>query len=168
MSMTKFLFVKNMLQFVIIVCAFLAVILLWSWLVLVDQFEDLSKSAMLLSRGFSSQNQEVRKINKIISATERSIAGFDLITPRILELIEKLPANIKLKSIDFDRCKNDLLLIGTAINRDALLQYEEDLRQITWVKNVDSPASQLLLKENINFELQITTINLANLPSCKK
>lgn len=167
-SMTKFLFVKNMLEFVIIITSLLAVILLWSWLVLVDEFQDLSESALLLSRGFSSQNKEIREVNKSIKMLDLSSKGYLAMTPKILELFQNLPPNIKLKSVDLVRCANDLLLIGTATTRQALLDYKKTLENMSWIVSLDSPTSQLLQKENVDFEIEAKLTDFNLLPSCAK
>ena len=47
-----------------------------------------------------------------------------------------------------------LVITGTALTRSALLRYQDTLNGISWITQVETPASQLFQKENINFEFR--------------
>ncbi len=152
----RFLFIKNMLEVSLFVAAIVATALLLSWLVLQDDFNNLSGSSILINQGFSGYNQEIRKINQ----TNRNIvlAGQDFqpITAKLLELTNTMPVGIKLSSLNLERTELKLVLSGAAKTRDNLLDYQEKIKKISWVEKIDTQASQLFQKENINFEFTIT------------
>ena len=53
-----------------------------------------------------------------------------------------------------DRRTQTLVLSGTALTRSALLHYQDVLNGISWITQVETPASQLFQKDNINFEFR--------------
>lgn len=164
-SMLQFLFVKNLLEITIIVGAIISIILLWSWLMLLEEFQNLSINAVQVSRGYSSRNQEIRQLNKIIINLERSGAGFTLVSDNILDIARILPPDIKLRSLNLSRRANRIDIYGTANTRPSLLAFEEALRKLGWINEIHAPASRLLEKENINFELQLKVKGWPALPS---
>ncbi len=152
----RFLFTKNMLEISLFVVAIIATSLLLSWIVLQDDFNNLSGSSILINQGFSSYNQEVRKINEINRSVVMAGKQFSSITAKLLELSRAIPAEIKLSSLNIDQPNLKLILSGTAKNRNNLLNFQEKIKEISWVEKIDTPASQLFQKENINFEFTIT------------
>lgn len=158
----RFVFVRDILEIVILAYTLLAIILVWSWVVLQEDYNSLSESAMLVNREYSRQNQDIRKINTAIKSVNNASINYLPLSPKIDEIITKLPNNIKLSAINLDRKTNSFTLSGTALTRTDLINYQQDLRQITWLEKTDTPTSQLFQKENINFEIKG---KLKNLPS---
>ncbi|MFA6424283.1 MAG: hypothetical protein WCV83_03155 [Candidatus Magasanikbacteria bacterium] len=159
-KLIKFIFFKEMIEIVLLVAAFLSVILLWSWMTLQTQFNDLSQSAMLVNKEYSSYNQEIRKLNATIKQFVSANKGYAPLTPKLLELIQKLPNNIKISSLLIDRKTNIVTISGTAQTRDALLAYQASLKDYSWIDLVQTPTSQLFQKDNVSFEIKATTKNL--------
>lgn len=164
-AMLKFLFIKGMLEMIILVGAIVATILLWSWLVLLEEYNNLSVSAVQISRGSSSRNQEIRQLNKSIFDLERSGAGFTIVSIKITDIANILPPNVTLRTFNLNRRANQIELWGTADSRPSLLAFEDSLRKISWVEEIQAPASRLLQKENINFELRIKVKGWPALPA---
>jgi len=152
----RFLFIKNMLEMSLFVIAIIATSLLLSWIVLQDDFNNLSSSSILVNQGMTGYNQEVRKINQINRAVVLAGEHFNSVTTELLELVNAVPTGIKLSSLNLDRPSFKLILSGTAKDRNDLLNYQEKIKEISWVEKIDTPASQLFQKENINFEFTIT------------
>ena len=65
-----------------------------------------------------------------------------------------LPNDIKINSLKIDRPAQTLTIAGTALTRSALLNYQEKLNGASWITQVETPASQLFQKDNINFEFR--------------
>lgn len=151
----RFIFIKNMLEISLFVAAILAIALLLSWKILQDDFNNLAGSAILVNQEFSSYNQEIRKINQINRNIVSAGKTFQPITAELVELAEITPPGVKLSSLNLDKPNLKLILSGMAKNRDDLLNYQEQIKKILWVDEIETPSSQLFQKENINFEFSI-------------
>ncbi len=153
--LVRFIFVKNMLEIVLITAAVLGISLVWSWLTLQEDFNSLSESAIVVNQEFTAHNQEVRETNRKLERFNEAGKGFKRIVPELLVLSSNLPQNITLNSLAVNRSDSTLSLSGTATTRQALLDYQDKLKEISWLENVSSPISRLLQKENIPFEFKI-------------
>ena len=158
--LTKFIFVRDILEIVLLVYAVLAIILVWSWMVLQEDFNNLAESSVLVNREYSKYNQEIKQVNTTIRGFNQSSKYYLPITPKLSEIVGSLPKDIKLGSLEFDRTQNKITLSGVALTRDALLNYQTILKQISWLENVETPTSQLFQKENISFEVKANTKGL--------
>ncbi|HLC70245.1 MAG TPA: PilN domain-containing protein [Patescibacteria group bacterium] len=154
-NLVRFIFVKNMLEIVLITAAVLAISLIWSWLTLQEDFNSLSESAIVVSQEFTTQNQEVRDANRRLENFNNAGQGFKRMLPELLTVADNLPKDITLNSLNINRADSSLSISGSALTRQALLDYQEKLKEITWLENVSSPISRLLQKENIPFEFKI-------------
>ncbi len=159
-KLIKFLFFKEILEVILLVCAFLSMTLLWGWIILQDHFTDLSQSALSVNKEFSKYNQEVRKINSTIKTLNASSLGFSPLTPKILEFTNKLPDDIKLSSLDFSRETGTFSISGVAKTRDGLLKFQTLLQSLDWLEQVQSPTSQLFQKQDISFDIKAKTKNI--------
>jgi len=158
----KFIFVRDILEIVLLIYTLLAIVLLWSWLILQEDFNNLAESASLVNREYSRYNQEIREINRTIKNFNQISQYYLPISPQLSELITSLPIDIKINYLEINRSQNKIILSGTALTRSALLQYQEELKKINWLTNIEVPTSQLFQKENINFEVKAQLKNLTN------
>ncbi|TAN34166.1 hypothetical protein EPN28_00285 [Patescibacteria group bacterium] len=159
----RFIFTKDILEITLFVCAVIALSLIWSWVVLQESFTQLALSAAAVDREFASYNQETKKLNKTIKGLTMASKGYTPALPKIMELINSLPGDIKLNYLRLDRKSAALNLSGTAKSRAALLNYQKILSSVPWVERIDIPVSQLFQKENINFEIK-AGLKLPKLP----
>ncbi|MCX6779624.1 MAG: hypothetical protein NT034_00365 [Candidatus Magasanikbacteria bacterium] len=159
-KLIKFLFCKEILEVILLVCAFLSMTLLWGWIILEDHFSALSQSALSVNREFSHYNQEVRKINFAIKTLNIESAGFTPLTPKVLDIINKLPSDIKLNSLDINRSSGTFQISGIAKTRDALLNLQSLLEKIDWLDHLESPTSQLFQKQDISFDIKAKIKNI--------
>ena len=151
-STINFLFIKNIIELFLIVVAIMTAILVWGWVFLQNDFANLSRTATLINRENYSYNQDTKTINELIKNLNLSSKKFLPLSPKLTDLIATLPSDIKLNSLQMDTQAQTINLTGTAVSRDALLNYQEVLNTIPWLSNVQTPASQLFQKENIKFE----------------
>ena len=159
-KLIRFIFFKEILEVVLLVAAFLAMTMLWGWILLQEQFNYLSQSALLVNKEFSRYNQEVRKINFTIKALNASSQKFSPLTPRLKELIDTTPSDIKISSLNINREVGTFQISGTAQTRDSLLNFQNILKNYDWLDNLETPTSQLFQKDNINFEIKGKTKNI--------
>ena len=158
--LTKFIFVRDILEIVLLVYAILAIVLVWSWMVLQEDFNNLAESSVLVNREYSKYNQEIKQVNTTIRNFNQASKYYLPISPKLSEIINFLPKEIKLSSLEFDRTQNKITLSGVALTRDALLQYQTILKSTPWLENIETPTSQLFQKENISFEVKANTKGL--------
>ena len=80
-KLIKFIFIKNILETALIIFALLATALLWSWLLLVDRYDSLSQTSLLVNRTYSAYNQEIRQINRLIKDVNSASASYVTLSP---------------------------------------------------------------------------------------
>jgi len=158
--LTKFIFVRDILEIVLLIYTMLAITLLWSWIVLQEDFNNLAESSTLVNREYSRYNQEIRDVNSLIRNLNKTSQIYLPLAPKLSEIIQGLPKDIKLNAINIDRNLNNVTFSGTALTRDALLEYQEQIKKIGWLEKFETPASQLFQKENINFEMRAKLKNV--------
>lgn len=164
-SMTRYLFIKEMLELVIFTLTLLAIMYLFAWWVVTEAMRDAVLSSLLINREPPQVNAEVREINKLSRDVITSGQDFYPLTPKILDVINHLPTDVKLVGISIDRKTNSVIISGTASTRAALLAYQESVGKVSWISGITIPTSQLFQKENINFEIHG---NLKGFPQMKK
>ena len=157
----NFLLIKDILELIILIASVLASALIWSWLFLEKDFADLAASAAAVNREYYTYNQDVKNINTLVKNINLANQNFVPITPKLKELISLLPNDIKLNSVQIDRRAQTLVINGVALTRSALLNYQGRLNEVSWITRVETPASQLFQKDNINFEFRAKLKNLA-------
>ena len=151
-NVVRFLFIKEMLEFTILTVSLLGMMYLFAWWVITQAMSDVVSSALLVNREAPPVNRDVSEMNRKTRNVYLSSQDFAQLTPKIIEFASILPGDIKLVGIDLDRKKNTIVISGTATTRDALLDFQRIVNEVPWIKGVTAPNSQLLQKENINFE----------------
>jgi hypothetical protein len=165
LNLARFLFLKEMLEFLIFTLAILAIMMLCGWYVLAGIFSDVTESALVVNRETPTINQDVRRLNYNTKNLVAAGKEFYPLTPRLLDIINSLPPTIKLNAISINRETNSITINGTAETRDDLLNYQTIIASIPWMNSASSPASQLFQKDNINFDLHATLVNFPPLKS---
>jgi len=161
----RFLFIKEMMEFVIFTVSILAMMYLFAWWVITQAMSDVVSSALLINREAPPINRDIAEMNNKTRNVYLSSQDFAQLTTKIVEFATALPGDIKIAGIDLDRKNNKVVISGTASTRDALLNFQRIVTEITWIQGVTAPNSQLFQKENINFEIRGT---LGGLPALKK
>jgi len=160
----NFLFAKDLLELIIFFSAIITTALIWSWIMAQDEFISVASSTALVEREYATYNQDIKNANRLIRNIGFADRGYMLLTPKITELMLNLPNNIRLNSLQFDRRAKTITISGTALTRNALLDYAAALRKIPWLGNIETPASELFQKENINFEFNTSINKFPELP----
>jgi len=159
-KLIRFIFFKEIIEVALLVSAFLAMMLLWGYMILQEHFNDLSTSALSVNREFSRYNQEVRKINLTIKSLNFSGKNFYPLTPQLNSFFSDLSKDIKINSFNLDRETGMIDIAGTAKTRQTLLNFQDQLSGYSYLEKVEAPISQLFQKENINFEIRAKTKNV--------
>lgn len=163
-GLIRYLFIKELLELVLLTSALVALAYLFGWMVLTSFLNDLSISTTLVNRDYSSYNQEIVKINALIKKISLASDGYATLLPHLADLAKNLPDDIKLDSVTLNRRGQKITLAGTAKTRDALLNYQAVIKGVNWIGNFEIPPSQLFQKDNIGFEI---SASLKNFPPLK-
>lgn len=147
---------KNVLTYAFFVLVVLVAFLLLVYNVLVEESQNLAERTAAVNRSYSTYSAQIAEINKKIQGLIFSGEKYRLLSPRFFEMMNGVPADIKLRSLEMDIAGDTLALFGTAQTRTGLLNYEQVLKDLSWVEKVDLPKSQLLQKENIGFQITLT------------
>ena len=123
-----------------------------SWFLVQEEFANLAESAVAVDREFRSQNMEIAKINKLSRDLNISSKNFEALTPKLLELINSLPNDIKLGSVNIDKNNKTLAVSGLAKTRESYAKYQDIFKNLSWITNLQVPATQLFVKDNIKFD----------------
>lgn len=162
-NLVHFIFIKELLEFVILTTTFLTIIHLLGLLVLSQTLTDLASSSLVVSREYNHVELEVRHINTVVRAITLSGQSHTQFTPKLLEFIAAVPRSITIQALNIDRTTNSLTVVGVATTREDLLDYQKILKSLSWANTVAAPISQLFQKENISFEIHGTLKNFAPL-----
>lgn len=155
LSLVKSLFIKENLEITTFTACLLGIIYLASWFFLTNFLLDLTKSTILVNRESTAHSQEIKNVNLRIQKLKQASQNYFSVLPKLLQIINDLPGNIKLRALYLDQLQNNLNLSGVALTRDNLLQYQKALSNLPWIASITTPPSQLFLKENVNFELTV-------------
>ena len=157
----NFLLIRDILELIIIVGSILATTLIWSWFFMEKDFANLVANATAVNHEYYAYNQDVKNVNNMIRDINLANQNFLPLAPKLKELINSLPNDIKINFLQIDRQTQTLAITGTALTRSALLHYQGILNEIPWITTVETPASQLFQKDNINFEFKTKLKNLS-------
>lgn len=119
-----------------------------------EQVSMLAKRSDEINKNYFFYNQEVVNINEQLTHINKAASNYSILTPYLHELINTLPGNIQLKNVILDaKMSTASAISGIATDRNALLNYKEILGRIDWITHFELPTSQLIQKENINFNI---------------
>lgn len=149
--LTIFLMIKNILLWLLAGTSLCGIILLFSYLMVINQFQILSESAVLVNREYANHNTEVRDLNKIILEFRKTQGDYKKSSPWLIAFIQNLPSDIKLNYLNIDYENKKIIFSGVAKTRSALINYQNKIRELDWIKKFEIPPQQLLQKEDIIF-----------------
>lgn len=154
-KMVSFQFIKNLLELILIIICLGGIVLLGGQWVLQDYFNQIAEQIISVSNRYAGTNQDIKKINSILSRVEKIQKEYQNLTLPLSELTKKIPRNIILTSLNFDDKNKKIILTGTAITRDDLLALKDQLNTLAWIKPMQIPPAQLTEKNNIQFSLTL-------------
>ena len=158
-SIINFLFIKHITELFLIVVAVMTATLIWGWIVLEQDFVNLARTATLIQKESYNYNQDAKSINELIRNVNLASKKFSPLIPKLTDLSNTLPKDIKMNAIQINNDSQSIVLTGIAVSRSALLNYQEVLKKIPWIVSVETPVSQLFQKQDVKFEFQIKTKN---------
>lgn len=147
--------IKNLLGILLIFAIFSAITLLAAKLVLANNFQTIIEQTTLIVKEYGGVNQRIKEINqkiKTINDTQEKFVAWSQILSKISNLI---PQNTTASVIILSRSNEDMILKGTAKTRNDLLLLKSNLESSEIFSSVKIPFSNLLIRENIDFEFEL-------------
>lgn len=96
--------------------------------------------------------ENIKNINSQLLAIDHIQKEYIPISPLLISLSQITSNNLQIKSFSFSKEKKSFQLKGWSKNRETLLKFKSDLEKIEFFKNMETPISNLLKQENIDFE----------------
>ena len=87
------------------------------------------------------------KLNYIDGVQKKYTKWSDLLA----DFNKLVPTGITLSSLSFDKVTTQVLINGKAVLRDNLVDFENNLKGASFLKELESPISNILKREDIDF-----------------
>jgi Tfp pilus assembly protein PilN len=124
-----------------------------------------AQSGLMEQREKNEKTQALFEVEEKISETNKSINQIykkqeEMIvwTPILEKTSEIIPEGVYLNAFSYNKSSERVNISGYAETREALLEYEKNLKESEYFKEVESPLSNIIKKEDIEFSFQITPI----------
>lgn len=96
-------------------------------------------------------NEEIKVLNNDLKTANKVQAGFFKWSQFLVDFFELVPEGNQITSLYFDMTNRKMQMSGKSLHRDNLLRLKENLEKSDLFTDLDSPLSNLLSRENINF-----------------
>jgi len=144
----------RIITFLILTFAVIAAgVVLSSRLLLQDNLNDLLTSSLAITQKNTNLDQQITQLNaelKNISTIQNDFVKWSTVTASILATI---PLNIELNYFNIEKQSGRFDLNGRARERTDYLKLSENLSQLTYLEKLNSPLTNLLLRQNVDFQL---------------
>jgi len=108
---------------------------------------------VLRSQGDDS-NTQIKIMNEQLSQLQ-VVQKEHVVWPTVLnQLTDTMVPGVTLNSVSFDATIQSFTINGTALTRQNLVSYKEKLSSLPFISNIESPLSDLIQRENINFQFK--------------
>jgi len=123
---------------------------------------ELSWAKQLLKNNFPSYDlsfnknkeivEKIRNINRKLQAIDKIQSNYLEISPILVAFSKIYSDNLQIKLFTIDQNKKEFQIKGWSKNRETLLNFKNELKNILLFKKTEAPLSNLLKRENIDFE----------------
>ncbi|PLX26598.1 hypothetical protein C0581_04160 [Candidatus Parcubacteria bacterium] len=151
--MSHFQFIKSIFEILLITTSVLAMILLGSQTVLQTYFAELTENVVAVNNEHVEETREILRINKLLEEVQQVQKGYIAWTPLVAEIASSTPHGVTLSNFNIDMSSKKMTLSGYAETRDIFLQFQDELRGISFVSSINSPLSDLTKPEDIAFNI---------------
>lgn len=149
-----YLMLKKVIIMLLIITSLSSITLLATKLTLQNQFVKYINETTLTTKYVQLFNNEIRKFNQDLKNVENVQNEYLPQSLFYLNLIELMPAGINLESININ--DNKMLLAGTALDRESLLELEKNLKNSSLFSDIMIPLENKLIKNDIKFNVKAT------------
>lgn len=148
-----YLFIATLIAFVL---------LLPSFFFLTYQIDGIRRNADAIRasaeyRDYLKGKDRIASINTTLSSFVSYENQSQKTTPWLYELYSKVPSGVTLMSLTTAKDKNVLSVIitGNAVDRETFRSFKNALEQSESISKVDSPVTNLISSENVNFTVTV-------------
>lgn len=149
-------FLKNMLEMVFIMISIIGIVFLGSQRILQNYFTSLTESMVSVQDGHGEEIQEIQRINKTLHTISNIQKQYFTWTPLLMTLGHATTNGIVLNNVSIDQKTKKITIDGHATDRDDFLQYQEALKKLPQVAEIQSPLSDLTKVENFSFTILVS------------
>lgn len=122
-------------------------------LLLQDNYADLLVSTTTVNDRNRPIDREIAQLNGDLQRVERIQADFVKWSNVIVAVSKAIPENVEVSYLNFELGSHTFNLNGIARKREDFLKLQENLKKLPQLEELSSPASNLLLRENVSFQL---------------
>ncbi|PIQ78979.1 MAG: hypothetical protein COV79_04685 [Parcubacteria group bacterium CG11_big_fil_rev_8_21_14_0_20_41_14] len=146
-----FLLLHGIIGLIVVIIAFNTIMLTTARFVLISHYNKLKNNTYLVNSGLINIQNDVVNINKKISDAEKIQSDFTKLSHLISDAQNLIPNGIIVDFMYIDMKESALRFSGVSNSRETLLQFKNNLETASFIKKLDSPLSNFLDKEDINF-----------------
>ena len=125
--LSNFQFIKNILEFFIIIISISGIVLLGGQIVLEDFSNELNSTLNTLQSQNSDKNKQIKQINNTLTSVDKIQKEFKQFSPLIPQIVAAIPDDVLLKTLSMDLANKKVLLEGYSPTRETLLKLQENL-----------------------------------------
>jgi len=100
-----------------------------------------------------SYSKTIKEINEKINSINNIQSEYVLFSNYLMDFTKLVPSSIKINNLSINQETNVIQLDGYAPIRQNFLQFETNLKNSSIIEKLESPISNLIKKEDINFTL---------------
>ena len=151
--MANFQFLKNMFEIVLIVTSVAATVILGSQTILQQHFSNITENIISINNRHIDTSRTISKINKLLQSTSNIQKSYISWNPMAAAVASSTPPDVILSHLSVDNKDKKLSIVGQAKTRDAFLEFEQNLKKLEFIDNLQSPLSGLTQKEDVSFTI---------------
>lgn len=100
--------------------------------------------------------REVRWLNQVLGEFEKRQVSYTPWSPRVLEVLMAAPNEVRLTGfIVKEESQNVLVVSGVSSSRPAVVDFQQRLEQLDWVKQVEAPLQNFALATEASFTFSL-------------
>lgn len=149
------LFLKNFAAYSFVLIAVVGIVLLVSQTILTTTFNDTISRTALVTREYGGVNALIREANRKLRKISEIESEFTPWSEVLIHAATLTPSNITLVSLSCEASTRDVLIRGVAKTRGDLLIMTRAFEESKIFESVESPIANLLIKEDILFDLKM-------------
>ena len=121
-------------------------------LMLQDNYATVLTSTTLVNNKNQTLDKDIAELNKNLQEVQKIQSDFVKWSSILVEVNRSIPERIELTSLVLEKNTRIFSISGRAQKREDFLQLKENLEKLPYFEELRSPLTNLLLKENVQFE----------------
>lgn len=153
----NFLLTKNVIFDISLALIIIIVSLLATTIILNLYKKDFDKTIeneinLLSSTKRESLEKSTKELNAQLNTIESIQKEYVKWSNLLTELTKVVPVGVKINSLELNKNNKKVNITGVSKNREVLLEFQNNLKNLNYFTNITSPISNLLVRENVEFQ----------------